>query len=79
MDNPEDQINLDQINLDQINLHQLTPVSFIGALSHRRDGDHRIFLKYVPLTLETFDIIFKDLFEFTNPGSGIAHIGSIFS
>lgn len=69
MDNPEDQINLDQLD----------PVSFIGALSHRRDGDHRIFLKYVPLTLETFDIIFKDLFEFTNLGSGIARIGSIFS
>lgn len=56
------------------------PVEFIRFLSGRRSNeDQRIFLKYVPLTLDTFDIIFKDLFEFTSLGSGIARVGTIFS
>ena len=56
------------------------PVEFIRLLSGRRsDEDQRIFLKYVPLTLDTFNIIFKDLFDFTSLGSSVASIGTIFS
>lgn len=57
-----------------------SPVEFIRLLSGRRsDEDQRIFLKYVPLSLDTFDIIFKDLFDFTSLGLGVASVGTILS